>query len=131
LVLSGHLNEVNMIILNVNPVAKPRMTRSDKWKKRKATDKYWEYKDKIREYKFILPIPYKMTFYLQTPKSYSKAKQALLEGQPHLVRPDKDNLEKGFLDALFEEDSHIWSGWVEKRYSMNPRIEIEALDEKI
>ena len=33
------------ITLNIIPVAKPRMTQSDKWKKRPATEKYWKYKD--------------------------------------------------------------------------------------
>ena len=29
------------ITLNITPVAKPRMTQSDKWKKRPIVEKYW------------------------------------------------------------------------------------------
>ena len=36
------------ITLNIVPVAKPRMTQSDKWKKRPATDKYWKFKDDLK-----------------------------------------------------------------------------------
>ena len=32
---------------NVNPVAKPRMTQRDKWKKRPVVDKYYAYKDEM------------------------------------------------------------------------------------
>ena len=36
------------ITLNIVHVAKPRMTQSDKWKKRPATTKYWKYKDDLK-----------------------------------------------------------------------------------
>lgn len=46
-------------VYNITPIPKPRMTRSDKWKKRPAVVRYFEYKDKIRAagkpyYKYIV-----------------------------------------------------------------------------
>lgn len=37
-----------------------------------------------------------------------------MAGKPHQQKPDKDNLEKALLDAIFGEDSHIWDGRVTK-----------------
>jgi hypothetical protein len=34
---------------NIDPCPKPRMTSSDRWKKRKCTDKYWKFKDDLKE----------------------------------------------------------------------------------
>ena len=34
---------------NIDPCPKPRMTSSDRWKKRKCTDKYWKFKDELKE----------------------------------------------------------------------------------
>lgn len=111
----------------IEPVAAPRMTQRDRWKKRPCVERFYAYRDLIRTFDMNLPIPYKVTFYLPIPKSYSNKKKKELEGQPHLKRPDKDNLEKAFLDSVFGEDSHVWSGWAEKRYSSEPRIVVEAL----
>jgi len=36
------------ITLRIAPVAKPRMTQSDKWKKRLPVVKYWKYKDNLK-----------------------------------------------------------------------------------
>ena len=42
------LNKSSMSI-NIQPVAKPRMTRSDRWKKRPVVLKYWQFKDALKE----------------------------------------------------------------------------------
>ena len=39
-----------MIVYNKKGMAKPRMTKSDSWKKRPVVLKYWEYKNDIKEY---------------------------------------------------------------------------------
>ena len=99
------------ITLNIVPVAKPRMTQSDKWKKRKPVVKYWKYKEDLKllcflcrwkpqedlDIKFILPMP----------TSWSEKKRVEMDGQPHKSRPDLDNLVKAFEDALLIEDSHV------------------------
>ncbi len=100
------------ITLNLTPVAKPRMTRSDKWKKRKATQKYWKYKDDLKMLCWVARWKPRednldITFVLPMPKSWSKKKKEMMDGQPHKSRPDLDNLIKAFKDALLEEDSHI------------------------
>lgn len=100
------------ITLNLNPVAKPRMTRSDKWKKRKATEKYWKFKDDLKMLCWLARWQPRednldITFVIPMPKSWSKKKKNEMNGQPHKSRPDLDNLIKAFKDALLQEDSHI------------------------
>lgn len=114
-----------MRTLMIEPVPKPRMTQRDRWAKRPAVVRYHQFCDELRGLVNAndVPIPYRVTFYLPIPKSWSKKRKAEAEGEPHTQRPDKDNLEKAFLDALFPDDSHVWSGWAEKRWSSVPRIE--------
>lgn len=108
----------------VTPLAKPRMTRSDKWKQRKCVMEYRAYKDALRPYWITLPDVYKVTFYLPMPASWSEKKKQMMENLPHRNKPDKDNLEKGLLDALLIDDAHVWSGWAEKRWARTGAIEI-------
>ena len=35
---------------NITPVAKPRMTKRDKWLKRSVVEKYWEFKRNIQKH---------------------------------------------------------------------------------
>lgn len=115
------------MIYNILPVPAPRMTRSDKWNQRPCVMAYRHFRDTVREQGVVLPIPYKVTFHLPMPSSWSEKKKRAMEGQPHQSKPDKDNLEKALLDALYENDSHIWSGWAEKRWSRMPGIQVEAI----
>ena len=79
----------------------------------------------------ISPLSLRATFYVLIPKSTSQKKRKLmLEGvlKPNKT-PDLDNLIKFFLDVLNEEvwrdDSQIISLWAEKKFTENPRTEIE------
>lgn len=100
---------------NITPLGKPRMTRADKWKKRPEVLRYRAFCDEVRLKKVTLPESgYHVIFVLPMPPSWSKKKRALMDGKPHQQKPDKDNLEKALLDALFGEDSHIWDGRVTK-----------------
>lgn len=92
----------------ITPVPKPRMTRSDKWKKRDCVVKYWKFKDECRRQGMILDNGMNITFHIPIPKSLSKKKQKEMIGKPHQKRPDLDNYYKAILDSLFKEDSHIW-----------------------
>jgi Holliday junction resolvase RusA-like endonuclease len=105
-----------MIRIGIDPVPKPRMTRSDAWKQRTAVVKFWAYKDALRSTLTAQDVPdsYHIIFTLPMPASWSRKKRAAMLHQPHRSRPDKDNLEKGLLDALFEEDSQVWDGRVSK-----------------
>lgn len=56
-----------------------------------------------------------ITFVLPMPKSWSLKEKRLMRDKPHQSKPDKDNLEKGFLDAVCpKDDSHIWDARVTK-----------------
>lgn len=112
---------------DITPVPKPRMTRADAWKKRPAVERYWAYKDQLvieaLGQDFTVPeANYHLTFHLPMPKSWSKKRRAEMVGRPHQQKPDKDNLEKGFLDALCDEDEHIYDGRVTKLWSERGRI---------
>lgn len=112
-----------MKIYKITPVAKPRMTRSDKWKKRPATDKYWKFKDQVREHGIEIPESgAHIVFVLPMPKSWSKTKRGHWDRMPHQQRPDKDNLEKALLDAVFDEDCRIWDSRVTKIWGVEGEI---------
>lgn len=118
-----------MPVINIIPVPKPRQTRRDKWLNppRDCVYRYREFANQIKKEIKDLPVPCKVIFYLPIPKSTSKKKAIEMEGKPHLKRPDRDNLDKALCDAIYGEDSHVWSLWSEKRWSKNPRIEILPL----
>lgn len=101
-------------IFNINPVAKPRMVRSDKWKKRSVTDHYWAFKDELVLQANVaglqsLPDSIEMLiFVIPMPESWSKKKKNEYEGKPHKQTPDLDNLLKSLQDCLCNQDKHIW-----------------------
>ena len=88
---------------------KPRMTISDRWKKRPVVIKYFEWRDEIKKvFKPDGTDKCLIVFFIQMPKSWSKKKKKAMNGTPHQQKPDLDNLVKGFLDAAYEEDCKIW-----------------------
>lgn len=112
----------------ITPMGKPRMTRSDKWKQRPEVLRYQAFKDEVRLNKVSLPESgYHITFVIPMPKSWSKKKQAEMNGKPHQQKPDKDNLEKALLDAIFEDDCRIWDGRVSKVWGEAGKIVIKEL----
>lgn len=119
------------IELPIIPVAKPRMTRRDKWKPRKIVNRYWIFKDHINylcnAQKFVLADAYKVVFYIPFPKSYSKKKSLKLVGQPHKLRPDLDNFVKSINDCLKNEDSTIYKIESSKYWAYEPKIYIKNL----
>ena len=72
------LNKSN-ISINIQPVAKPRMTRSDRWKKRPVVLKYWQFKDALKEKaeqkNWNLSKDITIYFSIAMPKSWSKKKE--------------------------------------------------------
>ncbi len=115
----------------VTPMGKPRMTRRDKWAKRKCVVKYYEFKDKIREYTECFPKkPRRVDWiaYLPMPKSWSKAKKSGKQGRLHQSKPDRDNIDKAILDAVLKDDSVVAQGITEKRWDdgMGARLELRA-----
>ena len=110
----------------VEPVAKPRMTRSDSWKKRECVVKYWEFKDSIQKHltDLTLPVPGIARFFVPMPKSWSKKKKAAMLHQPKLTVPDVDNYVKALLDAVYDNDSEVWDFRGVKVWSDTGYIEI-------
>lgn len=116
----------------VEPVPKPRMTRSDKWKKRPVVTHYFAFCDLLRlyanKYKFKVPAAgAHVVFHIPMPKSWSERKRAQMEGQPHQQKPDVDNLVKALLDALCEDDSYVWDMRKTKLWSNTGKIEIKKI----
>ena len=104
------------------PIGKPRMTRSDKWKKRDCVLRYWAWADACRlaaKAAGSLPEAQLVTHMhvearLAMPASWAAKRRAAMAGQPHRQKPDADNIGKSAMDSLWEEDSAIWSLSVRK-----------------
>lgn len=109
----------------ITPVPKPRMTRRDHWKKRPCVVRYFGFKDKVRSFGITLPGGgCHVIFRLPMPKSWCMKKRRAMDGEPHLLRPDADNLCKALLDAIFEDDACIWDIRVTKLWSEAGAIDI-------
>lgn len=120
-----------MFNLPVNPVSKPRMTQSDKWKYRKSTSKYWAYKHELIYTCELLnyqpSTEIKIIFYIAMPNSWSNKKKQDYAGRPHQNKPDIDNLVKAFLDALLPEDKIVWHIEAYKFWATVGSIKVENL----
>lgn len=93
----------------IEPMGAPRMTRADRWKKRPVVLRYHEFKDMCRLHNVCIPEAGALvTFVLPMPESWPEKKREAMTGKPHQQKPDIDNLEKGLLDAVFPDDSHVW-----------------------
>lgn len=113
------------LFLSVDPVPKPRMTRSDVWKKRPACVRYWDFKDKVKAiYPNELPATFSVVFNVPMPKSWSNKKKMEMHGKPHQQKPDVDNYLKSFMDALCEDDSYVYDVRVRKQWSVLGNIEL-------
>jgi len=119
--------------IDINPVSKPRMVHSDKWKKRDCTGKYWGFKKefvaKCRVAGLItLPERIKsIDFFLKMPPSWNYGKQLFFDASPHQQKPDLDNLFKAVADCLCKDDQHIYYiGRMAKYWSFAPHIVIEV-----
>jgi Holliday junction resolvase RusA-like endonuclease len=51
-----------------------------------------------------------------------------MEGRPHQSKPDIDNLLKGFMDALLEDDARIWEVKASKLWGVNGSIKVQIND---
>lgn len=120
-----------MIVLNITPIPKPRMTQRDRWAKRPVVLRYHGYADELRRLWGGEPVPdvFWITFYMPMPSSWSQKKKQQMDGEPHQQRPDVDNLLKAFLDALCDDDSFVWDVRSRKLWSSQPRIEVTILED--
>ena len=119
---------MDVLIFRIDPVAKPRMTQSDRWKQRPAVLRYRAFCDSLRlqarEEGFVLGDRVGIAFSVPMPASWSKKKKVEMNGTPCQSKPDLDNLCKSVLDALMAEDKTVWKLQAEKRWSISGMIEI-------
>lgn len=112
----------------IDPVPAPRMSSSDRWKKRPVVTRYWQYKKDLNNLcminRYVLTDRLDVIFYLPLPDSWSRKKKDLVTGKPHTQRPDTDNLLKGFIDCLTDDDCAIWDVHARKYWAVQGRIEV-------
>lgn len=82
------------------------------------------------------PLIAKVGAVFAAPKSISKKKKELLElGQPHIKKPDCDNIGKVCLDALngivYEDDAIIDTLIITKRYGKKERVDITIYERNL
>lgn len=105
--------EIQYLKWELEPIAKPRMTRRDVWLKppRKPVIQYRNYADALKAFalrdNYFVTNTLSLIFVLSMPKSWSGKKCERMCGQPHESKPDLDNLIKAFKDALCENDSFV------------------------
>lgn len=121
-----------------NPVGKPRMTQQDKWARRPEVLRYraWATMAKLIMVQSIghLPegfVPGIVNWYafFEIPKSWSPKRKAAAAGAPHRSKPDRDNIDKALLDALWDSDACVSSGFIAKRWDdgHGPRLEVSVV----
>lgn len=114
------------MIINITPVAKPRMVRSDKWKKRPVVLSYWAFKDELtlltNKAGVKLSDELNVVFVFPMPISWSKKKRQEMDGKPHKQTPDLDNCIKAVGDILLKDDSGIYKINASKHWGAEGKI---------
>lgn len=118
------------MIIGVTPVPAPRMTKRDRWARRPAVVRYFQYRDDIRAAwgEREVPARLRLVFIMPMPKSWSNKKRQLMNGKPHQQRPDIDNNVKAVLDALCEEDRFVYDVHATKLWGVSGSLSIETLN---
>lgn len=115
------------IVIDVEPIGKPRMTRADKWKKRPAVMRYRAFKDElipkcnVQGIKIIDELHVILRFPM--PPSWSQKKKETMHGTKHLNKPDIDNCIKAILDTLVKNDQCVYKVSAEKYWATKGSIE--------
>ena len=121
-------------LLDIVPVAasRPRVTRFATFYSKSYTKYRNEIKELVEAVRFVKmegPIEMEIIFNMPIPKSTSKKKALLLDGEPHLKKPDIDNLIKGVMDAIngvaYHDDSQVYNLRSTKVYSSKPNIVVK------
>ncbi len=109
----------------INPVPKPRQTRSDKWNKRPCVMRYRSFADEVRLMDVRVPESgAHVIFHMPMPRSWSNKKKLEMDGAPHQQKPDWDNLAKSLCDAVHSEDSFIYDFRATKLWAFDGAIEV-------
>ena len=111
-------------------MGKPRMVRSDRYKKRPSVTRYWACKDRIilaaKKQGFQLGNSFEVIFYVQMPKSWSQKKKDKMAGEYHTQRTDLDNYCKALMDSLLGEDSGVYHFKATKVWGHENKIIIKS-----
>lgn len=74
------------------------------------------------------PIDISINNFVKIPNSWSQKKKIAFEGSPCISKPDLDNYAKFYFDVLngiaYTDDKQITRCYLEKAYSIHPRVEI-------
>ena len=112
-------------LYDITPTPAPRQTRKDAWEPSPGVQRYRAFRDEVGyKIKDLPPEFFHAIFLLPMPRSWSRKKRDLFFGHPHKSggqpdgswvkeqKPDKDNLEKALVDAVYRgrDDSHVWNG---------------------
>jgi Holliday junction resolvase RusA-like endonuclease len=138
-------------IISIPPQTHIRATKNTRWlfiipehklsdyglKRKKRIERYNQYKRDLKFQYEALALDlsdgkFKVVFYIPLAKSYrpkrdiGEIERSKMNNAPHKRKPDYDNLLKAFGDAIFENDSFIWSVHCEKRWTTDlvGRIEV-------
>lgn len=108
-------------VYDISCPPKPRQTRRNRYKKTPSDERYYYFKDETRRLGINVPESgYHVLFVRKMPESWTLKKKNEMRYDPHQQTPDKDNMEKAMLDAIFDKhspeknDSHVWDGRVSK-----------------
>lgn len=116
------------MIYDITPLSKPRQTQSDRWKKRPCVMRYRAFADECRLKGVTVENGDLIEFRIPMPKSWSKRNKKIMNGKPHVQKPDIDNLLKAIMDAVLPEDCHIHTIYVRKIWSITGSIKITKLN---
>ena len=120
------------IEIEIEPIGKPRMTQRDKtgWKQTKAVRKYFAWKTEFVMKCRVAGVKglggeLRVVFVIPFPRSYSVKRKKYLDGKPHEVKPDIDNIEKAVMDCLCKNDSHVHTHHTRKIWGYEGKIIFE------
>lgn len=111
-------------VFDIRLAPKPRMTQSDRWKKRPAVLRYRASCDELRLRGARLPHQYIVIIFRAMPASWSAAQRSAFDGTPCTSKPDISNFLKSVEDALHKQDQHIYDGRGRKLWAQGDRLVI-------
>lgn len=111
------------------------MTQRDRWKRRECVVRYRLFADELRLIAGRVPpaetverLDWLAVFPM--PASWSRKKRAAHDGTIHRSKPDRDNIDKAILDALYPGcDQGIGRGTIEKIWGLSGRLVISITTE--
>ena len=107
-------------LYDVTPTPAPRQSQRDAWKPSGPVLRYRAFRDEVTLKIHTLPEDYfHAIFLIPMPQSWTKKRKRACNGMKHPQKPDKDNLEKALVDAIYRhgDDSHIWNSSATKLWA--------------